>query len=73
MTICRVCGVAMTQDNNGENDWTPAERQALRQLIRTGLILLLAIVIAGAIRRAFELGAGDGVVVAGIRGIMGRR
>ena len=39
----------MTDEPNGERGWTAAERQALRKLIRMGLILLLTIVIAGAI------------------------
>jgi len=42
-------GDEMTDERKRETDWTPAERQALRQLIRMGLILLLAIVVAGAI------------------------
>ena len=39
----------MTDETNGKGGWTEAERQALRKLIRMGLILLLAIVVAGAI------------------------
>jgi len=42
-------GDEMTDERKRETGWTPAERQALRQLIRMGLILLLAIVVAGAI------------------------
>ena len=38
-----------TDEREREAGWTPAERQALRQLIRMGLILLLAIVVAGTI------------------------
>ena len=39
----------MTDEPKREAGWTPAERQALRKLIRMGLILLLAIVVAGTI------------------------
>ena len=39
----------MREEREREAGWTPAERQALRKLIRMGLILLLAIVIAGTI------------------------
>ena len=39
----------MTDESKRETGWTAAERQALRKLIRMGLILLLAIVIAGTI------------------------
>ena len=39
----------MADEPNGERGWTTAERQALRKLIRMGLILLLAIVVAGTI------------------------
>ena len=39
----------MRDEREREAGWTPAERQALRRLIRMGLILLLAIVIAGTI------------------------
>lgn len=43
--------LAMTKTDEREREagWTPAERQALRKLIRMGLILLLAIVVAGTI------------------------
>ena len=41
--------VRMTDEPKREAGWTPAERQALRKLIRMGLILLLAIVVAGTI------------------------
>ena len=46
---CWQTGDEMTDEPKRETGWTPAERQALRQLIRMGLILLLAIVVAGAI------------------------
>ena len=39
----------MTDEPKGKASWTEAERAALRKLIRMGLILLLAIVVAGAI------------------------
>lgn len=39
----------MRDERDSEGGWTPAERQALRKLIRMGLILLLAIAIAGTI------------------------
>ncbi len=39
----------MTDKPKGERDWTAAERQALRKLIRMALILLLAIAVAGTI------------------------
>ena len=42
-------GEDMRDEREREKGWTPEERQALRQLIRMGLILLLAIVVAGAI------------------------
>ena len=38
-----------TDEREREVGWTPAERQALRKLIRMGLILLLAIAVAGTI------------------------
>ena len=46
---CRKMGDEMTDERKSETGWTAAERQALRRLIRMGLILLLAIVIAGTI------------------------
>lgn len=39
----------MTDEREQGAGWTPAERQALRKLIRMGLILLLAIAVAGTI------------------------
>ncbi len=39
----------MTGEPKGKGTWTPAERAALRKLIRMALILLLAIVVAGTI------------------------
>ena len=42
-------GAMMTDEPKGERDWTAAERQALRKLIRMALILLLAIAVAGTI------------------------
>ena len=42
-------GETMADEPKEESSWTPEERQALRQLIRMGLVLLLAIIIAGTI------------------------
>ena len=40
----------MTRDDSeSRRGWTAAERRALRKLIRMGLILLLAIAVAGTI------------------------
>lgn len=39
----------MKDDPAGKAGWTAAERRALRKLIRMGLILLLAIAVAGTI------------------------
>ncbi len=39
----------MTDEREGKKSWTAAELAALRKLIRMGLILLLAIAVAGAI------------------------
>ena len=39
----------MSEESERKGGWTAAERQALRQLIRIGLILLLAIAVAGLI------------------------
>ena len=40
-------GATMNDEPTGQGNWTAAERQALRKLIRMGLILLLAIAVAG--------------------------
>lgn len=39
----------MTDKQSNQSGWTQAERAAFRKLLRMGLILFLAIVIAGAI------------------------
>ncbi len=39
----------MTDEGQDNTGWTAAERQALRNLARMALILLLAIVVAGTI------------------------
>ena len=39
----------MTRKNDGDDGWSKAERESLRKLLRMGLILLLAIIIAGTI------------------------
>ena len=39
----------MADKRNSKSGWTQAERAAFRKLLRMGLILFLAIVIAGAI------------------------
>ncbi|MDE2750040.1 MAG: hypothetical protein OXI34_13850 [Chloroflexota bacterium] len=44
-----VGGAMMSDEGQDKTGWTAAERQALRNLIRIALILLLAIVIAGTI------------------------
>ena len=37
----------MAGEDRDKRDWSAAERAALRKLIRMGLIMLLAIVVAG--------------------------
>jgi len=44
-----VGGAMMSDEGQDKTGWTAAERQALRNLIRIALILLVAIVIAGTI------------------------
>ncbi len=39
----------MSRKNDGHDGWSKAERESLRKLLRMGLILLLAIIIAGTI------------------------
>ncbi len=48
----------MTDEREGKKSWTAAERAALRKLIRMGLILLLAITVAGAIAALFSSALG---------------
>ena len=61
----------MTDERKRETGWTPAERQALRQLIRMGLDLAAGDCDRWYDRRAFEFGAGWRVARWVIRGWLG--
>ncbi|MCY3575090.1 MAG: hypothetical protein OXG92_08650 [Chloroflexi bacterium] len=39
----------MPGEKRNDTGWTPAERRALRALLRMGLVLLLTIVLAGTV------------------------